>query len=82
MAKTTQSKIVLLVLLVIGLLLGGIIGDILHKLGIPYVFESREIRWHPGGDFIILVWDIDIVLRINLASVLGLIASFWIYRRM
>jgi len=82
MAKATPSKVILLVLLVIGLLLGGIIGDILGKLGVPYIFETKEISWNPAGDFLIIVWDIDLLIRINLASVLGLIAAFYIYRKL
>lgn len=82
MARATASKAILVVLLVIGLLLGSIIGDILGKLGVPYVFESKEVRWSPAGDFLILVWDIDLTVRINLTSVLGLVLAFWIYRRL
>ncbi|UNC90998.1 DUF4321 domain-containing protein [Candidatus Contubernalis alkaliaceticus] len=82
MAKVKQSAILLVVLLVIGLLLGSILGDILSKLGVPYIFESTQIRWSPSGDFSILVWDINILLRINLASVLGLALVFYIYRKL
>ncbi|OEF98343.1 DUF4321 domain-containing protein [Desulfuribacillus alkaliarsenatis] len=82
MARATPSKAILVILLLIGLLLGSIIGDILGKLGVPYVFESKEIRWSPAGDLLILVWDIDIILSINLASAIGLGIAFWIYRRL
>lgn len=82
MAKVKQSTAVLIVLLVIGLLLGSIVGDILSKLGVPYIFESTQIRWSPSGDFVILAWDIDILVKINLASVLGLALVFYIYRKL
>lgn len=82
MVKVKQSTAVLIILLVIGLLLGGIVGDILAKIGVPYIFESTQIRWSPSGDFGILVWDIDVLVKINLASVLGLAFVFYIYRKL
>lgn len=82
MPRVKQSTAVLIVLLVIGLLVGGIVGDILAKIGVPYIFESTQIRWNPSGDFVILVWDIDVLVRVNLASVLGLVLVFYIYRKL
>lgn len=76
------STLILLVLLVIGLLLGGIIGDILGKLGVPYIYESQQIRWSPSGDFMIIVWDIDLLISVNLASVIGVVLAFWIFRKL
>ncbi len=77
-----KSTIVLLVLLVIGLLLGNILGEILSKLGVPYIFDSSEISWSPSGNLMVIAWDIDIVARINLASVIGLFLTFYIYRKL
>ncbi len=82
MARRNESKIVLVILLLVGLLLGSILGDILGKLGVPYIHESQELRWHPAGNLGLVVWDIDLVFRINLASVLGLVLAFYIYRRL
>ena len=82
LARYNGSKIVLIILLLVGLLLGGILGDILGKLGVPYIHESQEVRWHPAADFGLVKWDIDFVFSINVASVLGLILAFWIYRKL
>lgn len=79
--KKIQSTLVLLILLVIGLLLGSIIGDILGKLGVPYINETQTISWNPAGDFLIIVWDIDLLININLAAVLGLALAFYIYKK-
>lgn len=81
-SSSGASIIILLSLLVIGLLLGGIIGDILGKIGIPYINETQQIRWNPSGDFLIVVWDIDLLIKINLASVIGLALAFWVYRKL
>lgn len=82
MIRSTQSTLILLLLLLIGLLLGSIIGDILGSIGVPYIFEAKEISWSPAGDLLILAWNISIVMKINLASVIGLGVAFWIYMRL
>lgn len=82
MAKGTKSTAVMVVLLVIGLLIGSIVGDILGSLGVPYIHHSQEVRWSPAGDLGILLWDIDLIVRINLASVIGLALVFYFHRRL
>lgn len=82
MAKGTKSTAIMVVLLVIGLLIGSIVGDILGSLGVPYIHESTEVRWNPAGDLGILLWDIDVIASINLASVIGLALVFYFYRRL
>jgi len=79
---TNKSTVVLVILLVVGLLLGNILGEVLSNLGVPYIFDSVEVRWSPSGDLVVLAWDINILARINLASVLGLILTFYIFRRL
>lgn len=79
--RNIKSTVVLFLLLAIGLLLGSIIGDILGKIGIPYINEAIVLKWNPSGDFLIIVWDIDITIRINLASVLGLALAFFVYKK-
>ncbi len=82
MTKAKHSPLVMVVLLVMGLLIGSIIGEILAGLGVPYIFESKEVRWNPAGDFVILAWNIDVLVKINLASVMGLVLVFYIYRKL
>ncbi len=82
MKRSQRGIAILLVLLVIGLLLGSIIGDILNKVGVPYINDTKELRWSPAGNLVIIKWDFDLLIKINLASVLGLIAAFWIFRRL
>ncbi len=77
-----KSTVVLLILLVIGLLLGNILGEVLANLGVPYIFDSAEVRWSPSGNFVVLAWDIHVVARINLASVIGLALTFYIFRKL
>ncbi len=77
-----HTTAVLLILLLIGLLLGSIIGDILGNIGVPYIHESKELRWSPAGNFIVIVWDFDLLVRVNLASVLGLVLAFLIFRKL
>lgn len=76
-----KNAIILLVMLVVGLLLGSILGEILSPW-IPFLSVSKAITWEPKADLDILKYDFFIQVRLNLASLLGLIAAFWIYRRL
>lgn len=75
-----KNAVILLIMLVIGLLLGSILGEILSPW-IPFLTASKAITWEPKADLDILKYDFFIQVRLNLASILGLIAAFWIYRK-
>ena len=76
-----KNNVVLIIILVVGLLFGSIIGEILSPW-IPFLSKSKAITWQPKADFDILKYDFYIQVKLNLASILGLILSFWIYRRL
>jgi hypothetical protein len=76
-----KNTIVLLIVLVVGLLAGSIIGQIL-KPWVPFLTESADITWEPKADLDILKYHFYIQVKLNLASVLGLVIAFWIYRKL
>jgi uncharacterized protein YneF (UPF0154 family) len=76
-----KNTLVLVILLVIGLLFGSIIGELLSPW-IPFLASSKAIVWEPRADLDILKYDFHIQVKLNLASVIGLIIAFWIYRRL
>lgn len=71
---------VLIILLVIGLLFGSLIGEIFADW-LPFLSKSQQITWEPKADLNILKYDLHLQVKINLASVIGLIIAFWIYKR-
>lgn len=76
----SKHTVILIILLVIGLLFGSLIGEIFSKW-IPILNKSQQIIWHPQADLNILKYDFYIQVKLNLASVIGLVIAFWIYRR-
>jgi hypothetical protein len=75
-----KNTIVLIILLVIGLLFGSIIGEILSPW-LPFLATGKAISWEPKADLDILKYDFYIQVKLNLASLLGLVLSFWIFRK-
>jgi hypothetical protein len=76
-----KNIIVLLIVLVSGLLAGSIIGEILNPW-VPFLNKSADITWEPKADLDILKYDFYIQVKLNLASVLGLVVAFWVYRKL
>jgi len=78
-----KNNLTLIVMLVAGLLTGTILSQLLADvLGLSLLAESAEIRWEPSADLQIVRYDLKFAVTLNLASVLGLAAAFWIYRKM
>jgi hypothetical protein len=76
-----KETLTLLLLLVCGLLGGSIIGEILSPW-VPFLTESKVLRWSPAADLEILKYDLNFQVKLNLASIGGLALAFWIHRRM
>jgi len=76
-----KNTIVLVIILVVGLLFGSIIGEILSPW-MPFLSTGKAITWEPKADLDILKYNFFIQVKLNLASVLGLVLAFWIYRKL
>lgn len=75
-----KNTIILLIILVVGLLAGSLIGKLLSPW-VPFLAETADIVWEPRADLDIIKYDFFIQVKLNLASVLGLITAFWIFRK-
>jgi hypothetical protein len=79
MKKNTAT---LIVFLLIGLLAGTLLGQLFS--GVPwlaFLTKSTQIEWAPRADLQVITYDLHFWIRLNLASFLGLIVAFWMYRR-
>jgi uncharacterized protein YneF (UPF0154 family) len=76
-----KNTVVLIILMVIGLLFGSIIGELLSPW-VPFLAKYKAITWEPKANLDILKYDFFIQFKLNLASVLGLVLAFWIFRRL
>ncbi len=76
-----KNTVILIILLVIGLLIGSIIGEA-FSAWVPILAKSQQIYWEPKADLNILKYDLHVMVKLNLASVIGLIFAFWLYRKL
>lgn len=72
----------LILFLLIGLLTGSLIAHLISSMeGLSFLTKSITLSWSPQANFDFLKYELDIQVKINLLSLLGLAAAFWVYRR-
>jgi hypothetical protein len=89
MAKKTDSVIVLLVILILGTLIGSVVGEVIGSLApggwIEAIFSKGV---NPGLtppavlDLKVLTVTFGLTLRVNLASLLGIVLALFIYQKL
>jgi len=89
MAKKTDSVIVLLVILILGTLIGSVVGEVIASLApggwIEAIFSKGV---NPGLtppavlDLKVLTVTFGLTLRVNLASLLGIVLALFIYQKL
>lgn len=78
-----KNTLTLLIFLVIGLLLGSILGELLSGVdGLQFLTNSSELRWEPKADLKVIQYDLKFLVKLNLISIIGLLAALWLYRRL
>lgn len=84
MARSSSGVWRLILILALGLLIGTIAGDLLGKaFQLPWLTQAwTPVRWNPAGDFGIVKYDLDLQVRLNLASLIGLGLAYWISKKM
>ncbi|ARF67428.1 DUF4321 domain-containing protein [Paenibacillus larvae] len=78
-----KNTFTLVLVLIIGLITGIIVGEWLESINGPtFLTRSVDITWQPKGDFQVIQYDILLRIKLNLCSILGLVGSFLIYRKL
>ncbi len=89
MAKKTDSVVVLLVILILGALIGSVIGEVVGALfpgGYVAAVFSKGVT--PGLsppavlDLKVLTLTLGLTMKINLASLLGIVLALLVYRKL
>lgn len=89
MAKKADSVIVLLVILILGALIGSVIGEVIGALfpgGYVEAVFSKGVS--PGLappavlDLKVLTLTLGLTMKINLASLLGIVLALLVYRKL
>lgn len=78
-----KNALTLIVFLLIGLFTGMILSQLLS----PYRFfsfltQSAQISWEPKADFGAIQYDLFFQVKLNIITILSVIAAIWIYRKM
>ena len=80
MPKVAKSTGTLLILLIFGSIFGSLLGEILN---IPLLSYGRTIGMDPTSiDLAALTFTFGILLKINIATILGFFIAFFIYTRL
>ena len=78
-----RNTLTLIVFLIVGLLLGSLAGELLSSVrGLEFLAKTSEIRWEPAADLKVIRYDLVFEIRLNLISILGLIAAYILYRKL
>ncbi len=89
MAKKLDSVIVLLVIVILGALIGSVIGEVIAALAPRGYLETVFSKGiNPGIsppavlDLKVLTLTLGVTMRINVASVLGIVLALLLYRKL
>ncbi|BCJ85070.1 DUF4321 domain-containing protein [Effusibacillus dendaii] len=76
----SSSNIRRFAILLAGLLLGTLAGQLLGKaFHLGWLTDAwTPIDWHPAGDLVFVKYDLDLQVKLNLASLIGLVLGWWI----
>jgi hypothetical protein len=78
-----KNNLTLVVFLIVGLLAGIIAGELLAPVqGLSFLTKSAEISWQPKADLQVIKYDLNLQVKLNLCSILGLAGAFLIYRKL
>jgi hypothetical protein len=73
----------LILFLLLGWLLGAWVSTLLEPVTmISFLTKSTTIDWSPSANLNIIRYNIDLHLKMSLLSLLGVIASIWLYRKL
>lgn len=82
MVSRSRNPLIFLLLLSVGIVIGGLIGD-MFKESIPILGYSKSIGFQPFTlDLIVLKATFGLMISLNLASIIGIIISIFIFSRL
>lgn len=81
-ATRTRNPWMLFLLILVGLVIGGVIGDIFQD-SIKWLSYSKTIGFNPVTiDLNVIKFTLGLIMKINLASVIGIVISILIFTRL
>jgi len=78
-----KNTLTLIIFLIIGLLAGSIVGELLAPVKmLSFLTNSAQIIWEPSADLNIVKYDLYFQVKLNLISLIGMVAAIWAYRKL
>ncbi|MGF7047186.1 hypothetical protein J2T13_001688 [Paenibacillus sp. DS2015] len=78
-----KNKGLLLLFLLLGWLVGAWIAKALEPVkSLSFLTASTMIKWSPQANLDIISYDFTIQMKLSLLSLIGIIVSVWLYRRL
>lgn len=78
-----KNNFTLFLFVFLGLLAGTVAGQLLSPVSwLSFLLQSVEISWQPKADLQVIRYDLDILIRVNVVSLLGIVAAVWLYRKL
>ncbi|MFC0212603.1 DUF4321 domain-containing protein [Paenibacillus chartarius] len=69
--------------LIIGIIAGTIVGELLSQVnGLSALTKAARILWSPSADLLVVKYDLNLQVKLNIVSILGLLGGFWLYRKL
>jgi len=80
--KSGRGSLVFLFVLLVGLVLGGILGEVLHKT-VPLLSYGKSIGFSPVlVDLSVIRLTLGLTLQINVASIIGLVLAIFLFKKL
>lgn len=78
-----KNGFTLTLFLLLGLLAAAIVTQLLVSVPwLGFLTKSAQITWEPKADLNVIKYNLFIQVKLNVISILGIVAAIWIYRRM
>lgn len=78
-----KNTFTLVIFLIIGLITGIIVGQLLAPVAaLSFLTKSASITWDPKADLQVVKYELHLLVRLNLCSILGLVGAFLLYRKL
>lgn len=78
-----KNTFTFILFLIIGLITGAILTELLSPVkGISFLTHSAPISWTPKADLQVIQYDLRLMIKLNLMSILSVAAAIWIYRKL
>lgn len=73
----------LILFLLLGWFIGAWIATLLEPVAIlSFLTKSTTIDWNPSANLDIIRYNIEIHFKMSLLSLIGIVASIWLYRKL